>query len=102
MSSVHLDVVYFVKLFLADNWWPIGQLQHNKATVMEVVVAEVMSRKRRRSRLMHWVIVRPLVVGERVTLSGAVNVTGVVEQLDFLQTGQLWLLWAQTCECTGP
>ena len=32
------------------------------------------------------VIVRPLVVGERVTLSGAVNVTGVVEQLDFLQT----------------
>ena len=33
------------------------------------------------------VIVRPLVVGERVTLSGAVNVTGVVEQLDFLQTG---------------
>ena len=32
------------------------------------------------------VIVRPLVVGERVSLSGTVNVTGVVEQLDFLQT----------------
>lgn len=32
------------------------------------------------------VIVRPLVVGERVSLSGSVNVTGVVEQLDFLQT----------------
>ena len=32
------------------------------------------------------VIVRPLMAGERVTLSVSVNVTGVVEQLDFLQT----------------
>ena len=36
--------------------------------------------------LLSQVIVRPLVVGERVTLSGTVNVTGIVEQLDFLQT----------------